>query len=466
MDRQRWPANGMGSTPCGDKALPWLVLVVAVGLLAGLTAVPAWSPAVDLLAATPTGVALAVRAAHIGAVRRRGAELGGRHTLPAKLKNDRASALLPATLLRPAGSALAALTWLAGACGFAAGAQFLRRRQPAGHLCTAPWAAAAAAGETAAAAGQPAAPAAAWDLEAFSPSKVNLFLRILRRRSDGYHDLASLFQAISLGDRLSLRLLPEDAPDDVFECNMAGVPVDRTNLVLRAVDLLRQRTGVARRLHIRLAKTVPAQAGLGGGSGNAATALWAANQLFGQPATMEQLVEWSAELGSDITFFLSGGTAYCTGRGEVLTPLPPLPPQRLYIFKPDIGLSTAAVFRALDLAALSPADPQDLLAKFQAAVPTVASAPSDAFVNDLEQPAFALVPELGVLRDELRGCGFPHVFMSGSGTSIVALGEPTGPLTGAEVVARLNGRPGLQAFAADFIWRSAAGASGVATGWY
>eukprot|EP00667_Euglena_gracilis_P021213 EG_transcript_23198 len=280
MDRQRWPANGMGSTPCGDKALPWLVLVVAVGLLAGLTAVPARSPAVDLLAATPTGVALVVRAAHTGAVRRRGAELGGRDiVLSAKLKNDRASALLPATLLRPAGSALAALAWLAGACGFAAGALFLRRRRPAGHPCTAPWAAAAAAGEPAAAARPPASPAAAWDLEAFSPSKVNLFLRILRRRPDGYHDLASLFQAISLGDRLSLRLLPEDAPDDVFECNMAGVPVDRTNLVLRAVDLLRQRTGVARRLHIRLDKTVPAQAGLGGGSGNAATALWAANQL-------------------------------------------------------------------------------------------------------------------------------------------------------------------------------------------
>ena len=113
---------------------------------------------------------------------------------------------------------------------------------------------------------------------------------------------------------------------------------------------------------------MPAQAGLGGGSGNAATTLWAVNELYGRPATLEQLVEWSGALGSDITFFLSGGTAYCTGRGEILTPLPPLPPQRIYLFKPDIGLSTPAVFKALDYEALSPADPEDLLAQFQVCV--------------------------------------------------------------------------------------------------
>jgi len=303
-------------------------------------------------------------------------------------------------------------------------------------------------------------PAGTWDLEAFSPSKVNLFLRILRRRPDGYHDLASLFQAINLGDTLRLKLLPDGATEDEFKCNMPGVPLDRTNLVLRAIDLVRAKTGVTRRLRVQLDKKVPAQAGLGGGSGNAATALWAANELFGRPATLSQLIEWSAELGSDITFFLSGGTAYCTGRGEILTPLPPLPPQRLYIFKPSVGLSTAAVFRALDLTTLSPADPERLLEMFQKAMPTVAAAPSSAFVNDLQLPAFQVAPELADLQNELLGYGFPHVFMSGSGSSIVALGEPTGGTTGAAVVAALNGRDGLQAFQADFLWRRGDDAAG------
>jgi 4-diphosphocytidyl-2-C-methyl-D-erythritol kinase len=136
----------------------------------------------------------------------------------------------------------------------------------------------------------------------FSPCKINLFLRIIRKREDGYHDLASLFQAIGFGDTLELTLLGGDndsdngdttrtpiVETDVFTCNMPGVPVDFTNLVLRALQLMRQKTGVNQYFRANLIKQVPAQAGLGGGSANAATAMWGANQLMGNPASLEDV---------------------------------------------------------------------------------------------------------------------------------------------------------------------------------
>jgi hypothetical protein len=131
-------------------------------------------------------------------------------------------------------------------------------------------------------------------LTLFSPCKINLFLRILRKRPDGYHDLASLFQAVGFGDTLHLSTLPQNNDDaaasDQFTCNMDGVPTDSTNLVLRALELIRQKTGNTKVFFkADLVKRVPAQAGLGGGSANAATAMWGANELLGRPATLDQV---------------------------------------------------------------------------------------------------------------------------------------------------------------------------------
>jgi 4-diphosphocytidyl-2-C-methyl-D-erythritol kinase len=126
-------------------------------------------------------------------------------------------------------------------------------------------------------------------LSLFSPCKINLFLRILRKREDGYHDIASLFQAIGFGDTLELTVLNNAATEDAFTCNMPGVPLDSSNLVIRALQLMRDKTGVQQFYQTNLIKQVPAQAGLGGGSANAATALWGANELMGRPATLEQV---------------------------------------------------------------------------------------------------------------------------------------------------------------------------------
>lgn len=290
-----------------------------------------------------------------------------------------------------------------------------------------------------------------YDLSLFSPCKINLFLRILRKRPDGYHDLASLFQTVGFGDMLHLKL-DKSADTDAFACNMEGVPTDKSNLVIRALDLVREKTGNQDKFFkANLVKQVPAQAGLGGGSGNAAAAMWGANELLGRPASLEQLVEWSGELGSDITFFLSRGTAYCTGRGEIMTPVDPLPDgTKLCIVKPDIGLSTPEVFRALDYDQLSDADPEVLLKRFMEKGPMHVE--DDAYVNDLEQPAFDCLPQLKQLKEELKSVeGFRHVMMSGSGTSIYCIGEPN---DWESFLKDYGEREGISVFPAEFISRS------------
>ena len=126
-------------------------------------------------------------------------------------------------------------------------------------------------------------------LSLFSPCKINLFLRIIRKRPDGFHDLASLFQAVGFGDTLTLSLRNKGEADE-FTCNMEGVPTDSSNLVIRALELMREKTGkTSIYFNADLFKRVPAQAGLGGGSANAATAMWGANELMGRPATLDQV---------------------------------------------------------------------------------------------------------------------------------------------------------------------------------
>jgi len=154
----------------------------------------------------------------------------------------------------------------------------------------------------------------------------------------------------------------------------------------QALNLFRSHTGATQRFRVDLRKVVPHGAGLGGGSGNAATALWAANELCGRPATAAQLQAWSGAIGSDISVFFSLGAAYCTGRGEVVEDVaPPLPLDTpLLLVKPPVGLSTPEIFGALDLGRRSTADPLELLAALAAG----GALTPELTVNDLEQPAF------------------------------------------------------------------------------
>lgn len=248
-------------------------------------------------------------------------------------------------------------------------------------------------------------------MKLMSPSKINLFLRVLRKRPDGYHDLASLFQAIDLCDFLYMDL----AKTDCLTCSNPSLASDNSNLVQRALTLFRAKTGINDPVSIHLEKHVPMQAGLGGGSGNAATTLWGLNQLLGQPAKEHELAQWAAEIGSDISFFFSHGTAYCTGRGEQIRDLPALPEQSLWIVKPTVGLSTPQVFSRLNTQELYQRDPDEHLALFL-------KGKGECF-NDLEHSAFSLMPELDSLKKHLQASGFPEVVLCGSGSSLFCQGD-------------------------------------------
>jgi len=188
------------------------------------------------------------------------------------------------------------------------------------------------------------------DLTLFSPAKTNLFLRITRKREDGFHELASVFQALGLGDTLQFSKL-EGGTEDILSCNVEEVPLDGKNLIVKAFVLFRKRTGQNDYFRCAIDKRTPLEGGMGGGSSNCATALWAANKLCGSPATDAQLIEWGGELGSDVSFFLSCGTAYCTGRGEVIENLPPLqtPKGSFWVLKPPQGCPTGQVYSKLGL---------------------------------------------------------------------------------------------------------------------
>jgi 4-diphosphocytidyl-2-C-methyl-D-erythritol kinase len=265
----------------------------------------------------------------------------------------------------------------------------------------------------------------------FSPSKINLFLRITARRPDGFHDLASLFHVVDLGDDMSFAKSSSETKDTLI-CNDPTIPTDASNLVIKALNLFRAKTGIEQYFWIELDKKVPHGAGLGGGSGNAATTLFAANELCGRPATEAELLEWSGEIGSDISVFFSTGAAYCTGRGEIVENVePPLDlGTKMLLVKPPMGCSTPAIFKALDLDGRSTMDPLALLKAIGD------DGCSEAVcINDLEAPAFTVLPELAELKESLKKATADKntvVFMSGSGSTIVIVGDDEVPAFVAE----------------------------------
>jgi len=177
-------------------------------------------------------------------------------------------------------------------------------------------------------------------------AKVNYTLDVLSRRPDGFHNLASVMQTVSLGDRISVERA--GAAGITLECDDPGLPADESNLAWRAARAALGAAGVDAGLHIRLEKRIPVQAGLGGGSTDAAAVLRATDRLLGLGLGSLRLADIAASLGSDIPFFLTGGTAVVRGRGEAVAPLPDGPALWFVIVKPEVSVSTARAYAALD----------------------------------------------------------------------------------------------------------------------
>ncbi len=241
----------------------------------------------------------------------------------------------------------------------------------------------------------------------FSPAKLNLFFRVLGKRSDQYHEIASLFQAIDLCDTVII----EKAERDALSCSDPELPCDSSNLAWKALDLFRQMFPFPFFVHIHLEKKIPMRAGLGGGSSNAATVLWGLNQLCNGPAAVEQLAVMGARLGSDVPFFFSTGTAYCTGRGEILESVSLPQPLQGWLAKPSFGLSTPLVYKETCVDALPNRNPREALR-------------AGSFFNDLEPAAFRLEPRLIAFKNRLDAMQFDSVTMTGSGTAFFCLGKP------------------------------------------
>lgn len=178
-------------------------------------------------------------------------------------------------------------------------------------------------------------------------AKVNLTLDVLCKRPDGYHDLKSVMQTVSLQDDVSLTL--GTLKPWSLKCDKEGIPCDERNLAWKAARVFFDAVGTdPNGLEMRIDKRIPSQAGLGGGSSDAAAVLRALNRHYGQPLSLTALAELGAQVGSDVPFCVLGGTVMCEGRGERMRPLPGLPECYFVIVKPDFPISTPALYRKID----------------------------------------------------------------------------------------------------------------------
>ncbi len=264
-----------------------------------------------------------------------------------------------------------------------------------------------------------------------APAKVNVHLAVAPLGADGYHELRTVFLAVSLFDTVTVRPAGDLSIEltGAFAGGSAGpdrVPTDRRNIVWQAAELLAQRAGVSAEAAITIDKSIPAAAGLAGGSADAAAALVALDTLWGTHATRGDLAELAARLGSDVPFSLLGGVALGSGRGERLSPVLARRRWDWVLGIAGEGLSTPAVYGELDrlrAEGLLPAGEE--LASPDPVVAALRSGPVEALAgtlsNDLQAPALVLRPQLRRALDAATGAGAAAALVSGSGPTVAAL---------------------------------------------
>jgi 4-diphosphocytidyl-2-C-methyl-D-erythritol kinase len=286
-------------------------------------------------------------------------------------------------------------------------------------------------------------------------AKINLTLSALGRRADGYHELASVMQTISLHDTLRLSVGASGSGSDTFSCDAPGL-AGPDNLVARAMALLR--TEASRLLppvDAQLHKEIPTQGGLGGGSSDAATTLVTLDALLGLGLSQARLEALAGQLGSDTPYLVTGGTARIYGRGEQVETLPDIEPLWIALMAPAAPVSTAALFGAITPADYGDAAATDtLVAAIRAGQPI----PFDTLENTLENAVFRLYPEVARTRDRFLALGAPTVRMSGSGPTLFA---PYRSLTEAAELTRRASAAGARVWLCHTVTRAEVAASRV-----
>jgi len=264
------------------------------------------------------------------------------------------------------------------------------------------------------------------DIEVRTPAKLNLRFEVHGRRDDGYHEIETLMVPVSLFDSLRFRAIPAAAEGSgaislharwCSLCEQPPLPEADQNLVYRAVDLLRRRSGVAEGAVIELVKRIPMESGLGGGSSDAAAALTAANLGWKLNWNETQLAAVAADIGSDVPFFLSGGAAICRGRGERVEPVACRSTVYAVVIKPPIGLATKEVYARCRSGTRGGSAAELCAALHCGSLQTAAR----HMQNDLQSAAAELSPWVGRLAEEFARMGCPIHQLTGSGSCYFGL---------------------------------------------
>ncbi|MCT1403500.1 4-(cytidine 5'-diphospho)-2-C-methyl-D-erythritol kinase [Paenibacillus sp. p3-SID867] len=250
-----------------------------------------------------------------------------------------------------------------------------------------------------------------------APAKINLMLDVLHKRPDGFHEVEMAMTMIDLADRLEMS---EQKRDTIIITSQAGyIPLDEKNLAFQAARLIKERYDVKQGVHIHLDKKIPVAAGLAGGSSDAAATLRGLNRLWGLGIPQEELLALGAELGSDVPFCVTGGTALATGRGEVLTPIPNPPQCWVIVAKPPINVSTAEVYGRLR---------SDQIQRHPSAERMVEALTQGSFQqmcqslgNVLEEVTLKMHPEVQQLKEGMLKLGADGALMSGSGPTVFGM---------------------------------------------
>jgi 4-diphosphocytidyl-2-C-methyl-D-erythritol kinase len=243
-------------------------------------------------------------------------------------------------------------------------------------------------------------------------AKINLGLEIVRKRSDGYHDIRTLFQSIDLADRIELE--PTADGRIRLEGDDRSVPWDETNLVFRAARQLRERSGTAAGAFIRVAKAVPPGKGLGGGSSNAALTLYGLNRLWSAGFGPEALAEMALRLGSDVPYFLRGGLCLGESRGEALTPLADFTPLPCVLVFPTYPILTSEIYAGVGTS-LTSEGKESKIVRF------LDTGDFGLLENDLEHVILQRYPELEGLKRFFKGQGARLSLVTGSGSAVFGL---------------------------------------------
>ena len=278
-------------------------------------------------------------------------------------------------------------------------------------------------------------------LQVLSPAKVNLFLYVLRRRADGYHDLFSLMCRIGLYDEI---LLNPVSATITLQCSDPCLPVDEGNLAVRAARRFYEALGRSGGVEIHLTKRIPVGAGLGGGSSNAASVLLGLNHLHGAPMALGRLIAIGRSLGADVPFFLFQSPALASGIGDQLETFAGIPPRTALVVNPPFTVSTRMVYQNLNLQ-LTNRQKRPTRAHLK----KTAFTPELHLYNDLEAVTLALHPELGSIKNLLVEGGALGALMSGSGPSVFGLFPD--PEAARKAADTLPGNRGWRFFCADLL---------------